>query len=82
MDGLVSPKVIPKGVGMIRVEIDQIAGPINGTGIEKALNNLRSIVGVWAANAVTNISILGQANLLGRNITTKMPLGEVQKRMS
>jgi hypothetical protein len=58
MDGLVLPKVIPKGVSMIRVEIGQIAEPINGTGIEKVLISLSSIVGVWAANAVTNISIL------------------------
>ena len=41
---------------MIRVEIDQIAGPINGTELEKVLINLSSIVGVWAANAVTYIS--------------------------
>jgi len=66
---------------MIRVEIDQIAEPINWTGIEKVLINLSSIVGAWAANAVTNISILGPANLLGRNITTKLPSGEVQKRI-
>jgi hypothetical protein len=51
-------KVIPKGVGMIRVEINPIAEPINWTGVEKVLVNLSSIVGVWAANAVTNISML------------------------
>ena len=48
---------------MLRVEIRQIAEPINWTGIEKVLISLSSIVGVWAANVVTNISILARPML-------------------
>jgi hypothetical protein len=46
---------------VILVEIDQIAEPINGTGIEKVLINLSFIVGVWAANAVTYINEITQS---------------------